>query len=140
MSVIYDLTGNDLKTGDIGGITPNQLHISVPLTATSVSQISFLNVSTTAIYQVTAVSATFSTASASGTATVEVTNGTTVLGSGTAQLTGTISTAGTINTPVAGTMITTPTNITPGGRVNLILGGTGTGLVGNVMILIKRIS
>lgn len=139
MSVILDLTGNDLKAGDTGSIMPALLHYSFPLTAASVSQISFLNTSTTAVYQVSAVSTTFSTASASGTIQVEVVNGTTVLGSGTNQLTGTISTAGTINTPVAGTLIAAPTNINGGGRVNLILAGTATGLVGNVMILIKRI-
>lgn len=92
-------------------------------------------------YQVAAVSTVFGTASSSGTLQVEVATGTTALGSGTNQLTGTISLAGTANTTVNGTVIASPTTITAGARVNIILAGTLTSLANcSVTVALQRLS
>jgi hypothetical protein len=91
-------------------------------------------------YQVTGVKAIFGTASSSGTAQVEVATGTQAVGSGTVQLTGTVSLAGTANTVVNGTLITTPTAIAAGNRVNVILAGTLTSLANAVItVTLKRL-
>jgi hypothetical protein len=82
-------------------------------------------------YQVVGASLVFSTASSSGTVQIEKATGTTAPGSGTALLTGTMSTAGTANTVVNGTVVSNPNTLTlnPGDRLNVVIGGTQTGLV-----------
>jgi hypothetical protein len=79
-------------------------------------------------WKISGVSVIFGTASSSGTMQIEVATGTQAVASGTNQLTGTMSLAGTAATTVNGTLITTPTTITAGGRINVILGGTLTSL------------
>lgn len=90
-------------------------------------------------YVVVAVSTVFGVTSSSGTLQIEVASGTTAVGSGTNQLTGTMSLAGTANVVVNGTVIATPTTISAGSRLNIILAGTLTGLANcNVTIALKR--
>ena len=83
-------------------------------------------------WQVKSVSGIWGTASASGTLQVMVTAATVAIGSGTNQLTGTISTAATALTAVNGTVIAAPTAIVAGSRVELIFGGSATGLLNAV--------
>jgi hypothetical protein len=92
--------------------------------------------------QVTGVSATFGTASSSGTADLVKMTGTTAVASGTTLLTGTISLAGTANTPVNGTLITTISTLqlAKGDRLGVKLGGTLTSLVNcNVSIRFTKL-
>lgn len=95
---------------------------------------------TSETWQVAAVSASFATASSSGTLDLQVDTGTTAPGSGTTQLTGTLSLAGTANTAVNGTIIASPTTIAAGNRLTFKTGGTLTSLANcNATIaLIKR--
>jgi hypothetical protein len=109
------------------------------LTATSVSQILFacpINQQ----FQVLEVRSIFSTGSTSGTATVEYLTGTTAPGSGTAQ-TAAIALSGTANTLAVTAPITASLKtLSAGDRLNLIIAGTMTGLVGGfVQITLKRI-
>jgi len=101
-------------------------------------------------YQVTGVTATFGTASSSGTLDVVKATGTTAIGSGTSVMTGTISLAGTANTPVHGTLSSTISSLqlagaangasTGGDRLGIKLGGTLTSLANClVQIRLKRI-
>lgn len=87
----------------------------------------------TGTFQIVAVTVSFGTTSASGTLQVEVATGTQAIGSGTNQLTGTLSLAGTANTPVNGTIVTTPTAVSAGSRINLIFAGTVTGLANAIV-------
>lgn len=92
-------------------------------------------------YKVAAVTASFGTASTSGTLQVEVATGTQAIGAGVNQLTGTVSLAGTANTAVNGTVIGSPTTIAAGNRVNLIFGGTVTSLANCVVtVALQRLS
>jgi hypothetical protein len=76
------------------------------------------------------VKAFFSTASSSGTLTVEKLTGTTAAGSGTALLTGTMSLSGTTNTVVSGTLISTIASLTfaAGDRLGVVVAGTMSSL------------
>jgi hypothetical protein len=98
----------------------------------------FVNDSLSGTYVLAGVVATFGTTSTSGTLQVEVATGTQATGSGTNQLTGTISLAGTANTPVNGTVVATPTAIAAGSRVNVIFGGTTTGLANCCISLVLQ--
>lgn len=108
------------------------------LTAASVSQLVFA-CPAGQTYQVSEVRSIFSTASSSGTATLEYLTGTTAPGSGTA-LTGAVTLSGTANT----LKVTAPTAIkilSPGDRLNVIIAGTMTNLVGGyIQVTLKRVS
>lgn len=82
-------------------------------------------------------SSVFTTASTSGTWTVEKLTGTTAAGSGTALLTGTVALSGTANTVANGTLISTVASLTfaAGDRVGIVFAGTMTNLVGGLITL-----
>lgn len=108
------------------------------LTAASVSQIIFA-CPANQTFQISEVRTIFSTASSSGVAKLEVLTGTTAPGSGTA-ITGNIALSGTANTLTV-TAPTTAVVLAAGSRVNVILSGTMTGLVGGYLqVTLKRIS
>lgn len=108
------------------------------LTASSVSQIVFACPAGQQ-FQVSEVRSIFSTGSTSGTATVEVLSGTTAPGSGTA-VTSAIALSGTANTLTVTNPNSSNKVLNPGDRVNLIIAGTMTGLVGGfVQLTLKRI-
>lgn len=155
MALNYDLSGNDLivKTistdadaGETGILVPmyelihdNQNQVAAASYA--VSHTIFVNDNVSGTYKIAGVTATFGTASTSGTLQVEVATGTQAIASGTNQLTGTVSLAGTANTPVNGTLIASPTTISAGSRINLIFGGTVTNLANaSVTVVLKRIT
>lgn len=152
MTVSYDLSGNNVTVNTIssGSATVGGTGVIIPayeyatsttLTSSSASQTVWVCPNVGGTYQVAGVTATQGTASASGTLQVEVATGTQAIGSGTNQLTGTVSLAGTANTPVNGTLITSPTTIAAGNRVNLILAGTLTSLANCVVnIALQRVS
>lgn len=82
-------------------------------------------------YSLVGVSATFSTASTSGTLDVKKDlNVTQAPGAGTSLLTGTMSLSGTANTTVNGTLITNPATLqlAAGDRLSVTFGGTLTNL------------
>lgn len=89
------------------------------------------------LWQIAGVTVRFGTQSTSGTLQVEVAPTNTAIGSGTNQLTGTISlaTAGHVNINQNGTVISSPTQFGPGSSVNLIFGGTVTGLLNAVVAI-----
>lgn len=152
MSVTYDMSGNDAIFNSVqtGSATAGGTGILIPafeyassgvLTATSTSFTLYVNTTLGGTYKIAGASAVFGTASASGTLQVEVATGTQAVGSGTVQLTGTVSLAGTANTVVNGTVIASPTTITAGSRINVILAGTMTSLAnGAVTVILQRIS
>lgn len=78
------------------------------------------------------VSSVFTTASSSGAFTLEKATGTTAPGSGTVLLTGTVTLAGSANTVASGTPIATVASLTfaAGDRLNIVISGTMTNLVG----------
>lgn len=121
-----------------GGVIQTLEPAGTFLTAASVSQLVFA-CPAGQTYQVSEVRTIFSTASSSGTATLEYLTGTTVPGSGTA-LTGAIALSGTVNT----LKVTVPTAVkvlAAGDRLNVIIGGTMTGLVGGFLqVTLKRVS
>jgi hypothetical protein len=111
------------------------------LGASSTSQTIFVADNVSGSFQIAAVAVTFGTASSSGTLQVEVAGSGVAQGSGTNQLTGTVSLAGTANTPVNGTVIASPTTITAGSRVNIILAGTLTSLANCcITITLRRVA
>lgn len=111
------------------------------LSATSATQPLFTVPNDGCTWQVAGVSARFSTASSSGTLQVEVAGAGVAPGSGTNQLTGTVSLAGTANTTVNGTVIASPTTISPGASINLVIAGTMTSLAGCVVtVILQRLS
>lgn len=111
------------------------------ITASSSSQTIFVVDNVSGSYVVAAAAASFGTASSSGTLQVEVAGTGVAQGSGTNQLTGTVSLSGTANTPVNGTLIASPTVITAGSRINIILAGTLTGLAnGCVNVVLQRVA
>lgn len=141
MSLTVDYTGNTFKVEDAGVLLPAYEYINVPLTATSATQTVWVNPSIGGTYQVAGVSTCFSTASTSGTLQVEVATGTQAPASGTNQLTGTLALSGTANTASNGTVITSPTTISAGSRINVIIAGTMTNLAnGMAVIALKRVS
>lgn len=155
--VDVNLSGNDLIVSTIrtGATTPGSTSSSylpahtnassnqnqVAAASYAVSHTVYVHPNVTSTYQIAAVSATFGTASTSGTLQCEVATGTQAIASGTNQLTGTVSLAGTANTPVNGTMIASPTTIAAGSRINLIFAGTVTNLANaQVTIFLTRVS
>lgn len=111
------------------------------LGASTTSFTLYVNDNVSGTYQVAAASVVFGTASTSGTMQVEVATGTQAVGAGANQLTGTMSLAGTANTTVNGTVIASPTTISAGARVNIIIGGTMTSLANcAVNVLLQRLS
>lgn len=82
-----------------------------------------------------AVSVVWTTGSTSGTLQLEKATGTTAPGAGTALLTGTVTLAGTANTVGNGTLVATVASITlaAGDRLNMVIAGTMTNLVGAKM-------
>lgn len=152
MGITVDLAGNDLivnsiQTGASGNIlTPQYVGISdnqnqVAAASYAVSHTIFVNDNVSGTYKIVGVSATFGTASTSGTLQVEVATGTQAIASGTNQLTGTMSLSGTANTPVNGTVIASPTTIAAGSRINLIFAGTVTNLANaSVRVVLQRLS
>jgi len=147
MSVAYDLSGNDVTVNTItygagGALIPAFEYVqSGTLTASSTSQTLWVNPNLGGTYKIAAASVVQGTASSSGTMQIEVATGTQAIGSGTNQLTGTMSLAGTANTTVNGTVIASPTTITAGSRINIILGGTLTSLANCVVtVTLQRLS
>ncbi len=136
------IDGKAPASGALAGstvITPMFEPFQVQLTASSASQTIYVNDNISGTFVVSGVTASFGTASTSGTLQVEVATGTQAIASGTNQLTGTVSLAGTANTPVNGTVIAAPTTIAAGSRVNLIIAGTMTNLVaGIVTVTLQR--
>lgn len=114
-------------------ITPMFEPLQIQCTASSVSQTLYVNDNISGTFVVSGVTASFGTASTSGTLQVEVATGTQAIASGTNQLTGTVSLSGSINTPVNGTLIASPTTIAAGSRVNLIFAGTMTNLANGII-------
>jgi len=106
------------------------MHVSEALTATDATRTVLVCVRPCRLKYVREV---HTTASSSGTLTVEKATGTTAPGSGTALLTGTMSLAGTANTVVSGTLIATVASLTfaAGDRMNIVIAGTMTGLAGS---------
>lgn len=118
-------------------------YVQGPAAAASyaVSTSIFVNDGLAGTYVVSSATASFGTASSSGTLQVEVATGTQAIGSGTNQLASTVSLSGTANTPVFGTLATTLTPITAGSRLNLIFAGTVTGLANAVInVSLQRIA
>lgn len=90
-------------------------------------------------FVVAGVEAVFGNTTTSGTLQVEVATGTTALGSGVNQLVTPISLAGVANTALAGSVVSPLTTVTTGSRVNVILGGTLTGLANlSVNVVLQR--
>lgn len=111
------------------------------LAATTGSLTAFVNDNISGQYVVAAVTSVFGTASTSGTLQVEVATGTQAVGAGTNQLTAPISLSGVTNTSLNGTVIAAPTTIVAGARVNVILGGTLTGLANDCLnIVLQRVA
>lgn len=120
-----------------GGIIQTQEYAQFILTAATVSQIIFACPVGQA-FKVLEVRSIFSTTSTSGTVKIEYLTGTTAPGSGTAQ-TGAIALSGTANTLVV-TAPTAQTVLNPGDRLNAIVAGTMTGLVGGfVQVTVVRV-
>lgn len=142
MSVIADYTGNTIRAEDASVLLPAYEYVqSGTLAAASASQTLWVNPSVGGTYKVAGVAVSQGTASSSGTMQIEVATGTQAIASGTNQLTGTMTIAGTANTPVNGTVITSPTTITAGSRINVILGGTLTSLANCVVtVVLQRLS
>lgn len=161
MATLVDMGGDDLlvntiitgatspgKSGTSAGVaiapkfevltdTQNQ----VAAASYAVSHTIFVNDSTSGTFKIAGVTATFGTASTSGTLQVEVATGTQAIGAGVNQLTGTVSLAGTANTPVNGTVIASPTTIAAGSRINLIFAGTVTNLANaSVSVALQRLT
>lgn len=94
-------------------------------------------------YRVVGMSIVWSTASTTGTVTVEKATGTQAPGSGTALLTAPLGTATAANTVANGTMITNVNTATlaAGDRVNLVFAGNQTNLVDlGVVVYMIRVS
>lgn len=96
--------------------------------ASSTSLTCFVNDTVSGQYVIAGVSVVFGTASTSGTLQVEVSTGTQAVGGGANQLSAPISLSGAANTTINGTVVATPVVVAAGARVNIILGGTLTGL------------
>ena len=113
--------------------------VSVIVQAADVSGVMFV-AETGAYYRVREVNSSHSVASTSGTLQIEVLTPGDNADAGTDQLTGTIDLSATADTPQKGTMIATPTIITPGDMVGYVLGGTLTNLVNcNITVMLERI-
>lgn len=106
-------------------------HVALSFSATDASRAVFI---CTRPMRLKACSSMFTTASTSGTWTVEKLTGTTAAGSGTALLTGTVALSGSANTVANGTLIATVASLTfaAGDRVSIVIAGTMTNLVGAI--------
>lgn len=154
--VDYNLAGNDLivssvRTGASAGGTSTAYipaHASassnqnqVAAASYAVSHTIYVHPNVTSTYKIAAITATWGTASTSGTLQCEVASSTQAIASGTNQLSGTLDLSGTANTPVNGTLIASPTTISAGSRINLIFAGTVTNLANaQVTVFLQRIS
>lgn len=112
------------------------------LGASSTSQTIFVADNVSGTFQIAGVTVTYGTAGGAGASLqVEVAGAGVAQGSGTNQLGAALALNGTANTPVNGTPIASPTNITNGSRVNIILAGTLTGLANCcVTITLRRVA
>lgn len=158
MTLNLDLSGNDIVASSlsVGATTPGSVSSSflvpvyenitdnqnqVAAASYAVSHTIYVNDNVSGTYKIAGVTATFGTASTSGTLQVEVATGTQAIASGTNQLTGTMSLSGTANTPVNGTLIASPTTVSAGSRINLIFAGTVTNLANaSITVVMKRIT
>lgn len=127
------------QRANVDGFLVTKRHvISVPLTAATTSVPVFIADDD---YIVDSITATFGTASTSGTLQLEKCTGTTALASGTNLLTGTVSLSGVANTPVSGTLLSNPVTLSlvSGNRLNIIIAGTMTNLAtANITIRLRR--
>jgi len=129
-----------------GNIVPTLEYVTSPVFAaasfvsgTAYPFYTFPNDGTT--WAVKAVSLRYTTASSSGTVDIGVAASGTAPSSATTQLTGTISTSSTANTVNNGTIIASPTTISPGAALVATSGGTVTGLVNLVItVALQRLS
>lgn len=127
--------GTAVSTGVPGEFQVNGgsgiLNHGVTFTATDATRAIFI---CTRAMRLKAASSVFTTASSSGTWTVEKLTGTTAPGSGTALLTGAINLSGTANTVANGTLIATVASLTfaAGDRLGIVIAGTMTNLVGGI--------
>jgi hypothetical protein len=127
--------GTAVSTGTPGEVQVNGnsglMNIPVAFTATDATRHVFI---CTRAMRLKACSSVFTTASTSGTWTVEKLTGTTAPGSGTALLTGTVALSGSANTVANGTLIGTVASLTfaAGDRVSIVIAGTMTNLVGGI--------
>lgn len=159
MGTLVDLGGDDLLCNAIyqgsttqGGSATSTGVVMLPLYKTlidnqnqvaaasyAVSHTIYVRTTAASTYKIAGVTATFGTASTSGTLQVEVATGTQAIGAGTNQLTGTMSLSGTANTPVNGTIIASPNSIGAGDRINLIFAGTVTNLANaSITVILQR--
>ncbi len=137
-----NITGTTTLSGTVIGYATSAQSSQGPTAAATyaVNQTIFVNDNVTGTYKVVAVTATFGTASTSGTVNVEVATGTQAIASGTNQMSSALVLSGTANTPVNGT-ITTQTTISAGARVNLIFAGTVTNLANfSINVILQKIS
>lgn len=142
LSGATNLSGTVTLSGTIIGYATSAQSSQGPTAAATyaVNQTIFVNDNVTGTYKVVAVTATFGTASTSGTVNVEVATGTQAIASGTNQMSSALVLSGTANTPVNGT-ITTQTTISAGARVNLIFAGTVTNLANfSINVILQKIS
>lgn len=139
LNVVGAVTANSVLLPSYEFIADNQNQVVAASYA--VSHTIFVNDNVSGTYKIVGLTATFGTASSSGTLQVEVATGTQAIASGTVNLTGTVSLAGSANTPVNGTVIASPTTIVAGARVNLIFAGTVTSLANaSVTVVLQRLS
>lgn len=107
------------------------LPVNVALTATDATRTVFV---ATYPCKVLAVKEVHSTASTSGTLTLEKCTGTVAPGSGDVLLTATMSLAGTANTVVSGTVLTNGiATLAAGDRLSIKIAGTMTNLAGGLV-------
>lgn len=150
MSTTVDMSGDTIYVANIvsavapgnltGGLIPGYEYVTATgITTTAGSTTIYVQPNDGYTYQVAGATVTFSTASTSGTITVNVDTGTNAPGAGTAQLTAAMSMSGTANTPVNGTIIASPTSIPAGARISYTTAGTLTNLAGAVLtVYLKR--
>lgn len=109
------------------------LPVTVALTATDATRTVFV---ATHPCKVIAVSEVHSTASSSGTLTLEKCTGTTAPGSGSVLLNATVSLAGTANTVLSGLVLTTGVaTLAVGDRLSVKIAGTMTSLAGSLVTI-----
>lgn len=127
--------GTAVSTGTPGEVQVNGnsqlIPINIAFTATDATRRVFI---ATRPMRIKAVSSEFTTASSSGTWTVEKTPSGTAPGSGTVLLSAVIALSGTANTPANGTVLSTIATITlaAGDSISIVVAGTMTNLVGGV--------
>jgi hypothetical protein len=115
--------------------------VTFTLTASSTSTTVFVLPNDGSTWQVAGVSARYTTASTSGTLQLEAAGAGVAVAGGTNQLTGTVSLSTTANTTNNGTVIASPTVLSPGFALNAIIAGTMTNLAGAVVtVILQRLS